>query len=88
MRIKGRKNNYSCFLYQYSSIITKFQKIKKLSDNTSNQPPKFRTKNGIEINDVGRGTYNTNSQTKGQFNVTHIYNCELNCNSRSISSRQ
>ena len=33
-------------------------------ENTPNQQTKFRTKNGVEINDDSRGTYNTISQTK------------------------
>ena len=33
-------------------------------DNTSNQSPKSRTKNWVEINDESRGTYSTNSQIK------------------------
>ena len=42
-----------------------YQKIANLlDDNKSNQPPKFRTKNWVEINDESRGTYNVNSQIK------------------------
>ena len=41
-----------------------YQKIANLIDDTSNQPPKFRTKNWVEINDESRGTYNVNSQIK------------------------
>ena len=41
-----------------------YQKIANLIDDASNQPPKFRTKNWVEINDESRGTYNFNSQTK------------------------
>ena len=33
-------------------------------DNTPNQSSKFRTKNGVEINDGSRGTYTANSQMK------------------------
>ena len=33
-------------------------------NNTLNQPPKFRTKNWIAINDDSRETYDTNSQIK------------------------
>ena len=40
------------------------QKIINLSDNISNQPYKFRTKNWVEINDESRGVCNTNSQIK------------------------
>ena len=41
-----------------------YQKIGNLTDNASNQPSKFRTKNWVEINDESRGTYNVNSQSK------------------------
>ena len=41
-----------------------YEKIINLSDDTSNQPTKFRTKNWVEINDDARGTFNTNSQIK------------------------
>ena len=34
------------------------------SDNTPNQPIKFRTKTWVEINDDARGTYINNSQIK------------------------
>ena len=33
-------------------------------ENTSNLPPKFRTRNCVEINDESRRLYNTNSQSK------------------------
>ena len=49
---------------QYNNIITEYQKIINLLDNTPNQPSKFRTKNWVEINDESRGTYNVNSQIK------------------------
>ena len=39
-----------------------YQKIANLIDDTSNQPPKFRTRNWVEINDESRGAYNVNSQ--------------------------
>ena len=41
-----------------------YQKIANLTDDTSNQPSKFRTRNWIEINDESRGTYNVGSQIK------------------------
>ena len=41
-----------------------YQKIINLSENTSNQPAKFKIKNWVEINDNSRGTYNTASQIK------------------------
>ena len=33
-------------------------------DNASNQPPKFRTKNWVEINDDTRGEYSPNKQIR------------------------
>ena len=41
-----------------------YQKIANLIDGASNQPPKFRTKNWVEINDESRATCNVNSQIK------------------------
>ena len=41
-----------------------YQKIANLIDDASNQPPKFRTRNLVEINDESRGAYNVNSQIK------------------------
>ena len=42
----------------YNNIIMEYQKTANLLDNgvASNQPPKFRTKNWVEINDESRGT--------------------------------
>ena len=37
-----------------------YQKIENLLDSSSNQPPKFRTKNWVEINDESRGIYSVN----------------------------
>ena len=45
-------------------MIMEYQKIANLIDDVSNQPPKFRIKNWVEINDESRGTYNVNSQIK------------------------
>ena len=41
-----------------------YQKIANLTDDVSNQPSKFRTKNWVDVNDESRGTYNANSQIK------------------------
>ena len=38
-----------------------YQKTPNLSDNASNQPSKFRTRNWVEINDDSRGTYTSNN---------------------------
>ena len=40
------------------SIILEYQKITNLLDNILNQRTKFRAKDGVEINDNARGTYN------------------------------
>ena len=41
-----------------------YHKIKELLGNTSNQPPKFKTKNWVEKNDKSRGTYNKGNQIR------------------------
>ena len=40
--------------------------------NKSNQPPKFRTKNWVEINDDARGTYNKYSQIKYKTSMSSL----------------
>ena len=49
-----------------------YQKLIDLSDNTSNQPSKFRTKNWVEINDELRGTYNDNVGNQIKFKTTML----------------
>ena len=39
----------------------KYQKILNLLDDTTNQPPKFRTRNWVEINGESRGRYDDSS---------------------------
>ena len=41
-----------------------YQKTTNLTDDTLNQPSKFRTRNWVEINNESRGAYNVNSQIK------------------------
>ena len=41
-----------------------YQKIANLTDDGSNQPSKFRTRNWVEINDESRGAYNVNIKFK------------------------
>ena len=41
-----------------------YQKIANLTDDASNQPSKFRTRNWVEINDESRGAYNVNIKFK------------------------
>ena len=43
-------------------------------DNAQNQPPKFRTKNSVEINDESRGVYNTSSNIR--FKTTRSSLCD------------
>ena len=47
-----------------------YQKIGNLTDDTSNHPSKFKTKNWVEINDESRGTYSANSQI--EFKATML----------------
>ena len=47
---------------QYNNIIMEYRKIADLLDNVLHQPPKFKTKNWIEINDKSRGRYSVNRQ--------------------------
>ena len=42
----------------------KYKKIRNLLDNTTNQPPKFKTKHWVEINDKSRGMYNKDIQIR------------------------
>ena len=43
-----------------------YKKIIDLLDNETTLPPKFRTKNWVEINHQSRGTYNTKSEIKSK----------------------
>ena len=45
-------------------------------DNTPNQPIKFRTKNGVEINDDSREIHNTNSQIKFKTSMSRSSLCD------------
>ena len=47
-----------------------------LLDNTPDQPPKFRTKNWVEINDESRGTYKVNSQIKFKTAILKLSLCD------------
>ena len=53
-----------------------YQKVINLSDNTPNQPSKFRTKNWVEINDDSRGTNNINSQFKFKTSILKFSLCD------------
>ena len=41
-----------------------YQKIANLLNDGSGKPPKFKTRNWVEINDEARGTYCPNKQIK------------------------
>ena len=45
-------------------------------DSTPNQPTKLRTKNWVEINDGGRRTYNTNTQSKFKTSMLESSVCD------------
>ena len=49
-----------------------YQKIINLLDNASNQLSKYKTKNGIEINDQSRGVYNVNSNMRFKTTVFQV----------------
>ena len=46
-----------------------YKKIINLFDNMNIQRSNFRTKSWVEVNDDGRGTYNTNSQINFKHNL-------------------
>ena len=52
-----------------------YQKIANLLDNETNQPSKFRTRNGVEINDELRGTY-TDSDIKFKTTMLRSNFCD------------
>ena len=56
----------------------KHQKIINFSDNSPNQPSKFRTKNWVEINNNWRRTYKTNSQVKFKISILKSRFCDYN----------
>ena len=53
-----------------------YQKIINFLDNALNQPPKFRTKNWVEISNDLRETYNTNSQNKFKTSMLKLSLCD------------
>ena len=54
-------------------MITKYQKIINLIDNTSNQTCNFRTRNEAEVNYIIRGTYNVSNQSKFKTSMVRSY---------------
>ena len=47
---------------KHQKTINLLEKSKKKTKSQTNQPPKFRTKNWVEIHYGSRGMYNTNTQ--------------------------
>ena len=45
-------------------MIMEYQKAMNLSDNSQNEPFKFRTRNWVKIYDESRGTYKDSNQIK------------------------
>ena len=74
------------------------QKVMILSENTPNQPSKFKTKSWVEVNHESRGMYNVNSQIKFEgsmlrsslcdFIDAYIYTCDWTYNSSSSRTKQ
>ena len=52
-----------------------YQKIANLLNNASNQPPRFRTRNWVEVNDDSRGTY-TNADIKFKTTILKSDLCD------------
>ena len=50
-----------------------YQKTIKLLHKVPNQPSRFRTKNGVEINEDSRGTYNFNNQIRFKTSMLKWY---------------
>ena len=57
-------------------MMIEYQKIENLLDSSSNQPPKFRTKNWVEINDESRGTYSVNRQINFKTSMLRSSLCD------------
>ena len=53
-----------------------YQKIANLLDTESNQPPKFKTRNWVEINDEARCIYSPNKQTKFKTSMLRSSLCD------------
>ena len=62
-----------------------YEKLINLLDNTPNQPPKFGTKNWVEINDSS-GTYKTNSHIK--FKTKMLKSSLCDCSNVCLKSEQ
>ena len=55
---------------QHNNVITEYQKIINLLDNTSNQLSTLEQKKWIEIHDQSRGVHNTNNNIR--FKTTKL----------------
>ena len=53
-----------------------YQKIANLLNDQSNKPPKFKTRNWVEINDEARGTYSPNKQIKFKTSMLRSSLCD------------
>ena len=53
-----------------------YQKIINSLDDTTNKPPKFRTRNWVEINDESQGTYNESNQIKLKTSMIRSNLCD------------
>ena len=53
-----------------------YQKIANFSNDGSNKPSKFRTKNWVEINDEARGTYSRNKKIKCKTSMLRSGLCD------------
>ena len=52
-----------------------YQKIINLLDNTTNQPPEFRTRNSVEIHDDSQGKYNVGNQIEFKTSMIRLNLC-------------
>ena len=53
-----------------------YRKLANLSDNSSNRPSKFRTRNWVEINDDIRGAYSPNKQIRFKTAILRSSLCD------------
>ena len=59
-----------------NKIADKTTKIINLSDDTPNQPSKFKTKNCAEINDELQGTYNEDNEIRFKTSMLRSILCD------------
>ena len=63
-------------LDEHNNRIMEYQKIENLSDDASNEPSKFKTKNWVEINNESWGKYNDNSEIKFKTSMLKSSLCD------------